>query len=410
MSQIQVPKGWETAKLGDKIQLVMGQAPPGSSYNHDGIGTIFVKVGEFGNLYPRKEVWTTKPQKLAKVSDVLLCVVGATTGKTNLGIDCAIGRSVAALRPLSSQIMQKYLFYFLRMKMSEIRNSQQGSAQGVINKSNINNMIIPLPKISIQKKIIQKLDYILEQLEEKNKAILEYVKKNNNSINYIISNYHRMIISSQIPNKNLPKTWKIKKLNDIATIGQGGTPSRIRPEYWYGDIPWLRSGELLDNRIYDSNEKITKLGLQKSSTQLCPKRTILIAMTGQGLTRGRTGFLEINACANQSCTHIIIKDDDVLNEYVWLYLQSQYWNFRKIHHGSGQPGINTSLIKQLDVLIPPLSEQKKIINEIKALESDAKIIKTNLRSILEKNNAIISSLNNLRNSVLVHAFSGRLVN
>ena len=84
--QIQVPKGWELESLENLIELIMGQAPPSDSYNHDGVGTTFVKVGEFGEIFPGKKVWTTKPLKLAKVGDVLLCVVGATTGKINLGI------------------------------------------------------------------------------------------------------------------------------------------------------------------------------------------------------------------------------------------------------------------------------------------------------------------------------------
>ena len=76
----------------------MGQAPPGTETNFDGKGTPFVKAGEFGERRPIIREWTTKPLKLAKSSDVFVCVVGATCGKLNLGEDCAIGRSVAAIR------------------------------------------------------------------------------------------------------------------------------------------------------------------------------------------------------------------------------------------------------------------------------------------------------------------------
>lgn len=85
--------------LASVAEFVMGQAPPGSACNETGTGTPFVKAGEFGLERPLIREWTTQPLKLAKASDVLICVVGATAGKLNLGADCAIGRSVAAIRP-----------------------------------------------------------------------------------------------------------------------------------------------------------------------------------------------------------------------------------------------------------------------------------------------------------------------
>ena len=85
--------------LGEVSQFVMGQAPPGGECNFQGVGEPFVKTGEFGELYPEVREWTTKPLKFAKKGDILICVVGATIGKLNLGIDCSIGRSVAAIRP-----------------------------------------------------------------------------------------------------------------------------------------------------------------------------------------------------------------------------------------------------------------------------------------------------------------------
>jgi type I restriction enzyme S subunit len=84
------------SKLGDFATFEMGQAPPGSECNGEGVGTLFVKAGEFGLTYPVQREWTTKPLKFGRTGDVFICVVGATAGKLNLGIDCAIGRSVAA--------------------------------------------------------------------------------------------------------------------------------------------------------------------------------------------------------------------------------------------------------------------------------------------------------------------------
>jgi Type I restriction modification DNA specificity domain. len=105
---------------------------------------------------------------------------------------------------------------------------------------------------------------------------------------------------------NLPKGWIWSKLGNIAEVGQGGTPRTSNPEFWNGSIPWLRSGNIKFNRINQANETISELGLKNSAAKLCPIGTVLLAMTGQGVTRGRAAILDIEASANQSCAHIIL--------------------------------------------------------------------------------------------------------
>ena len=184
----------------------------------------------------------------------------------------------------------------------------------------------------------------------------------------------------------VPKGWELKTLDTLATVGQGGTPSRPVTEYWNGDIPWLSSGELRNNEIVDSKEKITSLGLENSSTKLCPKGTIMIAMTGLGLTRGRTALLNIPACANQSCSHIIIKDNQIIPRYLWMYLQSQYWNIRSIYHGSGQPGINTSMIRSWEIPFPKsITKQKKIVQKLEYILEKLEKKKSIILTLIEQN-------------------------
>ena len=156
---------FNSVNLGTCIELIMGQAPPGITCNKNSEGTPFVKVGEFGRLYPTIEEWTLKPLRLAKTGDVLICVVGATVGKINLGIDCSIGRSVAAIRP-KNVLLQKYLYYFLELKMLEIRGQSKGSAQGVITKDYINSIQIPLPELKVQQDVLELLESNFSQIEK----------------------------------------------------------------------------------------------------------------------------------------------------------------------------------------------------------------------------------------------------
>lgn len=102
----------------------------------------------------------------------------------------------------------------------------------------------------------------------------------------------------------VPKEWEIKTIGDIATVSSGGTPSRKEQAYWNGDIPWVTTAEVQFKTILDSAEKITKEGLTNSSAKLFPINTILMAMYGQGKTRGQVAKLGIEASTNQACAAI----------------------------------------------------------------------------------------------------------
>lgn len=144
--------------LGNLVSIVMGQAPPGSSSNFGGRGTPFVKAGEFGESRPIIREWTTQPLKFAKSGDVLLCVVGATCGKINLGVDCAIGRSVAAIRPDPERLDQFYLHYFLMTLVESLRAGSTGAAQTVISKEMIQALQLPWQPLPDQRRIVAILD------------------------------------------------------------------------------------------------------------------------------------------------------------------------------------------------------------------------------------------------------------
>ena len=134
-----------------------------------------------------------------------------------------------------------------------------------------------------------------------------------------------------------------------------------------------------------------------------------MAMTGQGLTRGRTGLLGIESCANQSCAHIINQSNNILTEFLWVFLKSRYWYIRSIYHGSGQPGINVSIIKQLEIIFPSIAEQKKILSTLGS-QKTIDDWKNRLEMALKQSESMITYLNELHNSILNKAFSGKLVN
>lgn len=157
----------------------------------------------------------------------------------------------------------------------------------------------------------------------------------------------------------LPKGWSWSTLGEIARITSGGTPDRSKPEYWGGDVPWVTTGEIQFNTITATAEKITDSGLQNSSAKLFPLGTLLMAMYGQGKTRGQVAKLGIEASTNQACAAIQLQGNHDTDFY-FQYLSSQYQALRELGNAGTQKNLNGGIIKSMVVPVPPYGEQRRI--------------------------------------------------
>lgn len=157
----------------------------------------------------------------------------------------------------------------------------------------------------------------------------------------------------------VPEGWRLATIEDIATVSSGGTPSRKKMSYWDGDIPWVTTAEVRFGTITDTAQKITSAGLENSSAKIFPKNTILMAMYGQGKTRGQVAKLGIEASTNQACAAILLKDEKDTDYYYHL-LASRYEHIRNMANTGGQENLSAGIVKSIQVPVPPLPEQKKI--------------------------------------------------
>ncbi len=149
------------------------------------------------------------------------------------------------------------------------------------------------------------------------------------------------------------KKYPYKAVKEFAEVVSGGTPNRDIADYWEdGMIPWVKTTELQNNIIFEVDECITEAGLNNSSAKLVPQGTILIAMYGQGKTRGMTGYLGVEACTNQACA-CILPSDNINQIYLWKYFVLSYDNLRDMAKGGNQPNLNGNIIKNYPVLYPP---------------------------------------------------------
>ncbi|ECP9546987.1 TPA: restriction endonuclease subunit S [Campylobacter jejuni] len=195
---------------------------------------------------------------------------------------------------------------------------------------------------------------------------------------------------------NLPRGWEVKKLGDIAEISSGGTPSRNKKEYWEnGTIPWVKIKDIKENFISTTEEFITEDGLKNSSAKLFKKETLLYSIFA---TLGEVAILDIDATTNQAIAGINIKENNTNSLYLMYFLKSIKDKICSKGRGVAQNNLNLSILKQIQIPLPPLKEQERIVGILD--ESFAKIDES--IKILEQN---LLNLDELMQSALQKAFN-----
>lgn len=157
----------------------------------------------------------------------------------------------------------------------------------------------------------------------------------------------------------LPEGWRRSTLGEIARITSGGTPDRSERSYWGGNVPWVTTGEIHFNNITDTTEKITEAGLKNSSAKLFPPGTLLMAMYGQGKTRGQVAKLGIEAATNQACAAMLLHDGHD-SDFYFQYLSAQYEAIRELGNAGTQQNLSGGILKEVEVPVPPFEEQRQV--------------------------------------------------
>jgi type I restriction enzyme, S subunit len=189
-----------------------------------------------------------------------------------------------------------------------------------------------------------------------------------------------------IPNLRFPEfseKWDNKKLGEVAEISSGGTPSRTNPNYWNGNIPWVSTTLIDFNFIDDTEECITEEGLKNSSAKLFPKGTLLMAMYGQGKTRGKVSILNIEAATNQACGAITTNNEILNSLFTFQNLAKRYVEIRDLSNQGGQENLSGGIIKSINISFPSLHEQQKIASFLSSVDEKLQALKKK-KSLLEQ--------------------------
>lgn len=177
----------------------------------------------------------------------------------------------------------------------------------------------------------------------------------------------------------IPSRWDYIQIQDVAKVSSGSTPNRKNPAYWNGSMAWVTTGELSNGHVHHTLESITENAIAETNLRVYPKGTLLMAMYGQGKTRGTVAILEIDATINQACAAILTEKKNIM--FLFYQLQSSYNDIRKLSNTGNQENLNADIIKTYRILWAPNDEQQKIAA---ILTTQDKVIELKEKLLAEK--------------------------
>ena len=279
-------------------------------------------------------------------------------------VDTAFG-----LNANKEYLLPKFLYYFCLDYNFERHNKAVTIPS--LTKADLLKIDIPLPPKSTQLAIVSELDKINELIRLKKEQLKDFD-------NLAQSLFYEMF-GDPVENE---KGWEVKKLGKVCSIGTGSTPNRKNKDFYEnGTYPWVKSTEVCNLPIYSVEEYITEEALKNSNCTLYPQNTILMAMYGQGKTRGQIGLLKIEACTNQAVAAIIPAKEVVDEIFLCQHLMLMYEHIRNMARGGNQANLNLSIVKSIQIFLPPLSLQHLFAQRIEQIEREKSEVQKSIQDL-----------------------------
>lgn len=479
-----LPDSWEWARLNDVTKLITDgehQTPtrilekeiPLATAKNIRDGFLDLSTTDFVSYVTARKCWS---RCHPKSDDILMVCVGATTGRLcllNNPPSMVLVRSVALIRAMKSSVYPRYLEKLMKSKIvqKQVWGNVKQSAQPCLYIGKMQSILIPLPPLVEQKRIVEAVDRLMEQLdrleaqqteqrdrlqilgttattqltgaaetrdrvwplvrdrfatiyntpenvEQLRQTILQLAvmgrlvpqDPNDEPASVLLERIReekaRLVKEKKIkpskplppisPNEihyELPKSWEWIQLSNISDIGTGTTPPKSNPEYYQsGIMPWITSSLTSHPKIDFSEKFITSKAVLDCRLRIYRPGSLIIALYGQGKTRGQVSKLGIEATVNQACAAIsFFKEENILGDYIFLVFKKQYDELRQAAAGGAQPNLNVQKIKEALIPLPPLAEQKRIVATVDRLMAHCDQLQTQLQTRSDRARTLLDS-------------------
>lgn len=413
-----LPANWCWTRIGNYVDYVTDYVANGSfaslkanvSIFKDENYALMVKTQDFTNGFTKSLTYTDKHgyDFLSKST-----LHGGELILSNIGSVGKVFRVPYFDRPMtlaSNSVMVKcynsrdydWMYYFLLSPIGfeELKSITTGTAVPKFNKTDLKTIPLPVPPLAEQQRIVDRIESLfakLDEAKEKAQAMVDSFETRKAAI------LHKAFTGELTKKwrKSANTRWVYKKIKDCCKLGSGGTPSRKVPDFYKGDIPWIKTGEIEWNDIYDTEEKITQSAIDNSSARCYKPGVVLVAMYGMGVTRGKASILRVQAATNQAVCILEPQSALLYNRYLLYYFMRNYWDIREKAVGGNQLNLSLTIIKELNIEIPPIDEQMEIVqilDNLFAKEQQAK----------ESAEAVLDQIDLMKKSILARAFRGEL--
>ncbi len=377
-----IPEEWHVVPLS-----ALGRFSKGRGIKRDDVREYGLPCIRYGELYTDYDNYVTDPKSQIpfnvaltalpiKFGDLLFAGSGETAEEIGkciayLGEDAAYaGGDIVVLTPYAQHSF--FLAHLMNFGPVAAQKKRLGQGDAVVHISatNLSKIKVPVPLESEQNEITKALSDIDSLISSLKKLVAKKQDIKLATMQQLLTGKKRL--------PGFSKDWDEKKIGDFTSCTAGGTPSTKNAKYWDGDIKWMSSGELNMKFVKDVEGRITKLGLNNSSTKLIPSKCVLIGLAGQGKTRGTAALNYTELCTNQSIA-AIFPNDNFISEYLYYNLDMRYDELRGLSTGDGgRGGLNLRIIRSIAVPFPEIAEQEAIANVLLNMDTDIEFLQKKL--------------------------------
>lgn len=374
---------WEWRPLGSLFNIDAGKTMTAAARSGD-VKTRFLRTSnvlwnriDLSNVDEMAVTATDLPAKYLMRGDLLVCE-GGDIGRSAVwegGMEnVTFQNHLHRLRPKNDDVVTRFYGYFLQAAFTQL-----GIFEGAGNRTTIPNLSssrlaalnVPRPTRPEQEAIVQVLSHAHESIES-HAQIARSVRELKGAVMERAFRSGLRGSSSRETDMGLaPEAWNIEALSRNHIVSTGSTPSRSNDAYWLGgDVPWVKTAEVNYSVISSTSEHITSKALAETSVRLYPAGTLLLAMYGQGVTRGKVAKLGIEATCNQACAAIQSLDAKVDSDFLRYFLEWRYEEIRGKAHGGQQQNLNLDIVRALTIAYPEdIEEQRQIVEVLSAIDA-----------------------------------------
>lgn len=361
-----------TRQLGELAEVVTkGTTPTTLGHDYVGAGIPFIRANNLVGAYvdPAKDVLfidetTDDLLKRSRIlpGDVLLSIAG-TIGRASRvpehspAMNC--NQAVCIIR-CTSEIDGDFLRYWLESQnaKAQIATSKVTGVISNLSLAEVKSLEIPLPPITEQRRIVAILDKADALRSKRREAIAK--------LDQLLQSVFLEMFGDPVTN---PKGWRVSTIGDECKLSSGSTPSRQVEAHFDGDIPWVKSTEVNWGLVVETSEHVSEMGQKAARLKVYPLDTVVVALYGQGTTRGKCAILGVPATMNQACAGIY-PSAALSSMYLFHYLKGSYLRLRGESRGGSQENLNLGILNSFVLPVPPLELQQKFSRFAQCLKKE----------------------------------------